>query len=307
MKIFIFTLTNKIQTKSNQRVETSFFLNNSQDIIRNTSHYELAITRFSLNTQSLPIFIPQMKDDNSMDAIYSCTMEYNGYIFQQYMPFIPQNISPIEAEEKYYVYNYQYVVYLFNNMMIECIKGLSELTVCPTGLAPLMYFDINNKIVGIQLDIYNYGYNDNNKINVYFNTHMYSLISTIPASMITQSQGRDFQLNNLICDDPSLLIQEMSTINVWNPISSIVFKSNLLPIYASVTAPIQIYTDGKLSNNNTSYHFQNILTDFIGNDMIFTPFVQYAPSIYRFMSLKSNSQIRNIDLQVYWFKRDAEA
>jgi len=274
------TLTNTIQSTADQRVHASFFLNNSQDILKSTNNYKLAITRFSLNTQTLPIFIPQMSQDNSMNTIYSCTMEYNGVFYQQFMPFIPQNTNPVDPEEKYYVYNYQYVIYLINNMMNECISKLNELIVCPTSLAPKMFIDIDSKLCGIQMDTYNYGFNENNKINIYFDTQMYALVSTLPASMVYQNNGMDFQLNNLISDDPSVMMQEMSTISVWNPISSIVFKSNLLPIYASVTAPLQVYENGLLSNNNTSYHFQNILTDFIGNDMIFTPFVQYAPSIF---------------------------
>lgn len=132
---------------------------------------------------------------------------------------------------------------------------------------------------------------------------MYALISTLPTTWVHGNSGMDFQANNLISDDPGVLMQEMSTISVWNPVSSLVFKSNLLPIYPSTTAPLQIYVDGKLSNNNTSYHFANIMTDFIGDNMIFTPFVQYEPSIYRFMSLKSNATIRNVDIQVYWLNK----
>ena len=74
----------------------------------------------------------------------------------------------------------------------------------------------------------------------------------------------------------------------------------MLPLHASITTQIQVYEDGQLKNNNTSYDFLNILTDFIGNDLIFTPFVEYVPSIYRYVDLKPNSSIRTVDLQIYW-------
>lgn len=113
----------------------------------------------------------------------------------------------------------------------------------------------------------------------------------------------DFQINNLISQDTSLLIQEYSTTPIMNPVSSVVFTSNLIPIYQSQTPPIQIYTDGTVSNNSSNFNSLNILTDFIANNMSFVPFIQYAPAIYRFLSLKPNSEIRNLDLQVFWMNK----
>ena len=78
----------------------------------------------------------------------------------------------------------------------------------------------------------------------------------------------------------------------------------MLPIDSSVTAPIQIYTDGVVSDNNSSYHFQNIVTDFVGDELTFVPFVQYAPSIYRFINLKPHNSIRNVDLEVLWLNKN---
>ena len=296
-------LTNSIQTEANDRVPVQFYLNQSQPILRDTTNYKLSVIRFSLNTETLPIFIPQMQDDTK--TVYSVTMEYNGNIYQQYMNFIPQNENPIDSDEKYYISSYQYVIYLFNEMLKECLAGLNNISpTTPTNLAPKMFYEITTQLCGMNLNTDYYGYNESNKINIYFNTQLYALLSTLPASTINSTNGKAFQINNLISDDPSILIQEYKTIELWNPVSSIVFTSNLLPIYESVTAPIQIYVDGKLSNNNTSYHFLNIMTDFMGNELIFTPYVEYSPSIYRFLNLKPGASIRNIDLQVFWMNKN---
>ena len=295
-------LTNSVQSQPNNRVAVDFFLNQSQPILRDTTGYKLSVIRFSLNTETLPIFIPQMSDEDT--TIYSVTMEYNGNFYQHYMEFLPQNVSPIQADEKYYIYSYQYVIYLFNKMLNECLVELNDISATPTVIPPKMYFDVNSQLCGMRLDSTFYGFNETNKINIYMNTQLYALLSTLPASIVHLANGRDFQINNLISDDPSLLTQEYKTIELWNPVSSIVFTSNMLPIYQSVTAPLQVYIDGNLSNNNTSYHFLNIMTDFIGNDLIFTPFVEYAPGIYRFLNLKPNASIRNVDLQVYWMNKN---
>ena len=295
-------LTNSVQSEPNNRVAVDFYLNQSQPILRDTTGYKLSVIRFSLNTETLPIFIPQMSDEDT--TIYSVTMEYNGNTYQQYMNFIPQNSNPVEADEKYYIYSYQYVIYLFNKMLNECLVGLNDISGTPTLVPPKMFFEVDSQLCGMRLDSTFYGFNETDKINIYMNTQLYALLSTLPASIVHQSNGKDFQINNLISDDPTLLTQEYKTIELWNPVSSIVFTSNMLPIYQSVTAPLQVYIDGNLSNNNTSYHFLNIMTDFIANDMLFTPYIQYAPSIYRFLNLKPNASIRNIDLQVYWMNKN---
>ena len=295
-------LTNSVQSEPNNRVAVDFYLNQSQPILRDTTGYKLSVIRFSLNTETLPIFIPQMSDEDI--TIYSVTMEYNGNTYQQYMNFIPQNSNPVEADEKYYIYSYQYVIYLFNKMLNECLVGLNDISGTPTLVPPKMFFEVDSQLCGMRLDSTFYGFNETDKINIYMNTQLYALLSTLPASIVHQSNGKDFQINNLISDDPTLLTQEYKTIELWNPVSSIVFTSNMLPIYQSVTAPLQVYIDGNLSNNNTSYHFLNIMTDFIANDMLFTPYIQYAPSIYRFLNLKPNASIRNIDLQVYWMNKN---
>jgi hypothetical protein len=296
-------VTNTVQTDVNNRVPVKFYLNQSQPILKDTTNYKMSVVRFSLNTETLPIWIPQFSDIETDTTIYSCTMELNGNYYQRYMQYVPQNNNPIDADERYYVYSYQYVMYLFNNMLTECLVGLNNIAPTGVSVAPKMRFDINTQLCSVEINATQYGFNETGKINIYFNTSFYALLSTLPANIINGSNGMDFQLNNSMCDDNTLLTQEYPTIELWNPISSIVFTTNLLPIYNSVTAPIQVYEDGQLLNNNTNYHFLNILTDFVGNELNFTPYVEYVPSIYRYIDLKPGSSIRNIDINVYWMNR----
>ena len=141
--------TNKTQTKPNERVQVKFFADQLQPILKDTTGYRIAVNRFSLNTETLPIFIPEML--NETDTIYSCTMEYNGQIFQRYMHFEPQNTNPLDEDEHFYVYSYQYVVYLMNNMLQECLVGLNNINNTNITTAPEFTFDINNKMCSLQL------------------------------------------------------------------------------------------------------------------------------------------------------------
>lgn len=298
-------LSNPLQTTTNQRVPLQFYQSASQSILANTSNYKLSIIRFNLNTETLPIFIPSMlNDSDDKTTINSITFQYLGVVYQQYVEFYPQVSNPSTIDEYFYIYNYQYWIYLINQAFISCYNGLNNLTTLPTGSIPYMNFDINTQICSISINDAYYGYNENNKINIYFNLPLYSLFASLPIQITNiNSNGMDFQLNNLISADKSIISQEYSTVGLWNPVSSIVFTSNLLPTYSSITPSINIYKNGSIINGSSSFNFLNILTDFIANDLSFVPFLQYAPSIYRFITLKPNQDIRNIDISCFWINK----
>ncbi|RZK27131.1 MAG: hypothetical protein EOO43_00585 [Flavobacterium sp.] len=273
----------------------------SQPILKNTNGFKMSIIRFTLNTETLPVFIPTMKSTADSTTIYSFTMDYNGISYQQYMVYQPQNLNSVDPDEYYYIYSYQFLIYLVNNCIASCLTGLSAITSLQTDVSPVMSFDPNTKKCTLTLDNTFFGYNEANKINIYMNYAMYSIFASLPASQVNLNySGKDYQVNNTFTADPTVLQQDYSTVALWNPVSSVIFTSNLLPIYQSNTPPIQTYVEGSLSNNSTNSNFMNILTDFIADDLEFTPYIQYAPSLYRYLSLKPNTEVRNLDLQVYW-------
>jgi len=115
-------LTNSIQSNTNSRVAVSFMQNSSQPILKSTNGYKLSIIRFSLSTETLPIFIPVMKDGSKTETIYSVTMQYNGVSYHQFMQFEPQNVNPVDPDEYFYVYSYQYLIYLVNKCVNSCFS-----------------------------------------------------------------------------------------------------------------------------------------------------------------------------------------
>jgi hypothetical protein len=265
-------LLNSIQTNSNHRVQVNFMQNSSQPFLKSINGYKLSIIRFALNTETLPIFIPTIQSKNK--TIYSITMGFEGIYFQQFMNFEPQNLNPVDPDEYYYVYNYQYLIYLVNKCFVSCLAGLAQLTTGLTDINPKMTFDSETQKCTITLDNSFYGYNETNKINIFMNYAMFTLFSSLPSNIINKNiLGMDLQLNNLISTDTNVLTQEYSTTALWNPISSIIFTSNLIPMYSSQTLPIQIYTNGTINNGSSNFNFLNILTDFIGNDLTFIPYI----------------------------------
>lgn len=292
-------VSNSVQTRANQRSAINFTQNQSQPTLPNTTGYQLSIIRFSLNTETLPVFIPSMQSTNT--TIYSFTMELSGIQYQQFMEFSPQNLAPIDPDEYYYVYNYQYVVYLINKCLASCLQGLNAQTPCPTTTPPKLTMDDATQKCTLSFDDTYYGFNESSKINIYLNAPMYALLASLPASIVNKNLlGMDYQLNNAFSQSPSAVSQEYPTTALWNPVSSIIFTTNLLPIYQSQTPPINIFQNGQIADNSSTFNYLNILTDFIANDLQFVPFVQYSATVYRYISLKPNTSIRDIDLQVFW-------
>jgi hypothetical protein len=294
-------LSNSVQTQANQRVAINFKQNVSQPILNSTNGYQLSIIRFSLNTETLPVFIPTMQ--NKTTTIYSITMEYNGQQYQKFMEFAPQNLNPVDADEYYYIYNYQYLIYLVNKCFADCYAGLNSVVTGTqlTGQTPTMSFDSATQKCTISFDTSDFGYNETNKINIYMNNAMYALFASLPSSIMNKDNlGMDYQLDTRLTQSDGQLSQEYSTVPLWNPVSSIIFTSNLIPICHSEAPPIEVYENGSLLNNSSSSDKRSVITDFIANDLLFVPYIQYSASVYRYLSLKPNVPIGNLDLQVLW-------
>jgi len=198
-------LSNTVQTDSNHRVPVSFMQNQSLPILRSTTGYKLSIIRFALNTETLPIFIPAMQ--SKYTTTYSVTMECNGKQFQQYMAFEPQNLNPTDPDEFYYVYNYQFLMYLVNKCFASCLTGLKTLTTSPTSTSLTISYDPTTEKCSLNIDSNFYGYNESNKINIYMNYAMFALFASLPASIVNKnSQGMDYQLNNSMCPNKNILL-----------------------------------------------------------------------------------------------------
>jgi hypothetical protein len=195
--------------------------------------------------------------NDNQTTVYSITMEYNNVAYQQYMLFSPQNLNPVSGDEYFYIYNYKYLIYLVNQTIINCLNNLNALITLPDGInPPVMNFDITTQICSITLNDTQFGYNETGKINIYFNYPMYALFASIPAFCVnTNANGMDYQLNNLISQDTALLSQEYTTVPLWNPVSSVIFRSNLLPTNSSQTPPLQAYVNGKNTSNSSSINF----------------------------------------------------
>lgn len=309
------------------------------------NEFELAISRFNLETASLPSFIPQIQSGLSQTnpnlTIYSITMTYtSGLInetFQQYLEWIPQilytstppapsqNSGLVDYTNPYYqALNIQWLPILVQNTFNACFAGLDALVTTaggtlPTTFPPVIVYNTDSTLCSIYVtqEGYDPDVNTTDPIKIYFNSPMYGLFeSFIYQAQGNSSVGKNFQLiiNSFNGTNVTYLpttgtnqvpatsmSQASSSVGVWDPIESIVFVSNTLPINSTSIFPPQIFQEGQLiNNNNSNSNVANIITSFQSENGVYRPNISYQPSVYRFISLQGNQPLSLFQIQCYW-------
>ena len=313
----------------------------SSPIVYDPFKYELIVARWQLDTNFLPIFIPQIQTDstNPNTTIYSITLSYGNITgAPAYVLFIPQNkvaqVPPApsltsnklqdDSQGYYDIYTYQYWIYLvnntfqtaYNNLVLACIPYG---TVLPSAFAPVMTFDTQNNIAIINADVL--GYNTNaGGIKIFFNQSLGQLFSSFP--FLIESFNDPFNRNFLLqtnvfavanqADYPSFgtplftgyqIFQEFSTISNWNPIMSIALASNTLPIVPNNEGVPSLIINGIAQQQSGNNNIQSqVFTDF-ATDGIYKPIITYTPTVYRRITLIGDKPISNIDISVYYKNR----
>jgi hypothetical protein len=293
----------------NSSIPLNFTDTRSSPLIKDTTGYTMSIVRFTLDTNSLPVFIPIMQPNSSTETVYSITLSYNDISYQQFMEFIPQNISTTNSPSYFHIYTYTYLCYLINNTFQQCYENLVNkcsnqgVVLDDTISIPNISFNTTTQLFSITIDNDYYG-TDNNLINIYFNNSMQNLfLFNAIFDSLTNTNG----LNYLLFNTGNTIIQETSTIGNLSPIMSIVFTSNQLPIIQNISGNPNIYVNGQIPNQNSSNVGYNIITDLVSNSFQYLSNIVYVPSgQYRYISLNPNSKIQNIDFSVYFLNKQGD-
>lgn len=186
--------------------------------LMNPELYCMSITRFTLDTGSLPVFIPQIQP-NQPDrdlTIYSVTLEFNGYESQVYVNWDPQiKNAPLPAPpsltnngQQYnmdgyyncYSYNwfieqvYQALVTAYNNVSANAGAPM------PSQYPPLITWDATTNSATIYADVTGYDVTNtygNGVISVYFNAPLFALFNSFPATYLGYEgvvNGKNYRL-----------------------------------------------------------------------------------------------------------------
>lgn len=264
------------------------------------------------------------------------------FTFQQFLEFEPQNQSAIvppppsqtgtrlqnNGTGYYFIYTYSYFIYLVNKTFTQAFNGLNALVIgagltLPTIYPPILNYDSQNSIAVLYSDVLGYNTQVPSYIKIFFNSALFQLFSSFPVYITgTSVNGQNLQIQtfnfgggNLVPYPPSILspslftaiatYQEYSTIALWNPVTSIVFCSNTLPIIPSSISVPQLFINGQIvSAGGNTNNISNVITDFIASEMKYKPSITYNPSAqYRLIELVGNRPLSNLDIVVYWKDR----
>ena len=324
----------------------SFIETRNTPLLLNPEEYYMSVVRFDLDTPSLPIFTPSIEYNsaNRNLTIYSVTLEYvnpappnQTFVEQTFVTFAPQDLAavlpvpPSQTYNKlqdnstgyYYIYNYQYWIFLVNTAFTTCFNALNAQVVAaglvlPTTHAPVLTFDTQLNTAILNSDVLGYDDTVANRINIYFNRPMYQLFSSFPVYILSNQAtfGRNRQIQTNTFGDSFVIgfpfiapvydaiqtFQEYSTISLWTPVKSVVFTSATLPIVATqVSQPIEIVNGNFIGSNGNNSNQAPIITDFLADGGIYKPTLLYEPTAqYRLISLQGNRPIYTIDINVFW-------
>jgi hypothetical protein len=330
------SVINNDTTGTNPRSVLTFSESRTTPYVQNPSDYYLSIIRFSLQSSSLPVFIPQVvvgqADPNK--TIYSITLKYKTFEYQQFIQYEPQDKSapvanpPLVSQDMstkyYYVYSYQHFIKLLNQAFDLAYAGLNALVIAggdilPSSNIPYIDYDPNSKLANLIADKAGYDEALVDPIKIYFNSPLFHLFATMHAEYygINVTNGKNFQLsvydtkgNELLMGTYTALImyQELTTVALWCPIQSIVFTCGSVPVASTLTSPAKVFNSSQsLSNVISSNTTQPVMTDLeIGIDALnqYTPNILYVPqSEYRLSDLIGNIPLYNIDISVFWKDR----
>jgi hypothetical protein len=291
--------------------------------ISSPENYFASLIRFSLQTPSLPVFIPivELGQSDVNKTIYKVFLEFNGVKYEQVVMYQPSNLSlpppmiPLTAQDisskYYYVYTVQSWIDMVNKALLDCFNQIPS---PPTGSkSPIFQFNVQTSL----LELYTTADYDtiNGNISLYMNNSLYTLFDSFPKT-IEQILGIGPYYNKFkiietrfnvvnFAEYKILTKQETTTIGLLNPIKSIVFKAGMLPINNELLAPPKLFgVNSTLFSNGNNSNISPILTDFqvaVSNLNTYKESIEYVPSgEYRLIDMFGNSPLGSLELSVFW-------
>lgn len=297
-------------------------------------NYFMTVARFTLQSPSLPVFIPQivLGQNDPNKTIYTLTMSYKTYDYQYNVVYVPKDLSqplpnpPIDFQDLesayYFMYSYQQVIELFNTAFIACYAGLNNLVVAggdalPSPNPPFFEFDPNNLVSILDADKAGYDRALANPIKIYMNSPAFNLFSNFPSTYygVNVMNGKNYMFDiynnngtnilNLPTYDVLQSYQEGTSTGLWNPVMSIVFTTALLPVVPSYISVPKVWgADSKLFNIGNNANLAPVITDFIvpwSATNTYRDTIEYTPSgEYRLLDMFGSSPLSAIELSCFW-------
>lgn len=239
----------------------------------------------------------------------------------------PPSLTPNKFQDDsggyYYCYNYTYFIQVLNNTFTTCFNNLNAQVVAaglvlPTTNAPVMSWNNDSNLAVLNADLLGYNQSNANCINIFMNLPLYQLFNTLPAYIqpFPAVLGKNYKIDTANFGFTSVIpfpfysptydalqvFQEQTSVNVWSPVSSIVFTSNTLPINSTNVCNPSVFVNGISTNNNgNNSDIAQVITDFQAENGIYKNSCLYIPSgENRYVDLMGTTPLYTIDINMFW-------
>ena len=316
--VYLDIMTTNVLGNRTEPLPISFNENRTTPILDNAGDYCMSVVRFSLDTQTLPVFIPLINTagNDPNETVYYVSMEWNDITYNQAIEWIPQNkyLSPpplgqYPTEQSmnqpyYYAYDYQWIAYLIQNALVACMNQLKADYMTPVAngtvqdiIPPTFVYDPSSQSFIISANKQFFEFSNSNPIKLFFNSQLYELFSSFPAlNYGMSSQNLHFQIifnssngaNEITLPNVPAegeipqtfiqVIQETPTLANLTPVSAIVFTSSMLPILPEQISSPQIFIEGAHASTGNNANIGQIITDLESDDGTYKPSIQYTPT-----------------------------
>ena len=310
---------NDLRTEKKQDFPLVFTINRNSPFLMCPNNYFASIVKFNIDTVSLPVFIPQVKigqaDPNKL--LYKITMKNSaGLIASENITYIPTNTTlsvsaPLTIQDLtssyYYVESFNDWVKMLNNTLSALCTTLTITD------APFFHFDISSSLFKLYVPA---SYTTE---AIYIDQQLGSLLATFPFKYqlipTTTEYGYKFEvyndnytnqqtLNSILYN---VMSQEISTVNVYNPVKGIVFTVYNLPVLNSNVAPSYIFgSDANMLNQKTTTdNISPVISTFsigVGDlKSCYKNNISYVPAgEYRLFDLIGSQPLYSITIKCLW-------
>ncbi len=234
----------------------------------------------------------------------------------------------------YNLYNYEFFFVLVNEAVKQAFIGLQK-TLLEFGQSkdigtdmPYFIFDKDTGLVFLNAP--ELTFNDDTPsdvVNIYLNKPLYRLFNSLPfthelttfETMTTKVTANAYKIKmsdfgnvaeNQVFPPQSdgtiasvkvnyiSVLQDYSTLDTWSPVESIVVTSNTIPVQSSNTSANHSFQNGSETISGSSNIVELELSDFKAGTPI--PGVIYEPSYPRWINMRNQSELSNINIEMYY-------
>jgi hypothetical protein len=277
-------------------------------ILENPSEWDMAVVRSNLNIMELPILIPDV-DEITGRTSWKVTMEWNGNVISEHVPYIQVN-QYVPGSEAFYnrwaVYDYQLVVSMYNATFATLYAELVTAGL-PNVYAPHMIFDRDAQRFKIILPVSQFDQGTvavpvfirfNHEVEVVFQSFQFSYDS----SKIDAELGciAKVHRNNYFPDHniPSSLFtyeQDYVALSLWNSVSSVSIRTSM-PVQQSYIP--RNFADR--NNLNGSVILRDYIPLLIDPSTVSRSYIFNSTDEYELNSLTGTSPLKHINASFHW-------